>query len=177
MRRSQSSFVSALFLALLAITASRPVTAQDMPPILAPLELPATAAKPATPTAPAASPTAEAAIPPAAAVTTSPAKKPPVMAVLQHPPAMPAHHVTPAAEKKKFAVLLKRLAQAHHETLHHETVHHVAAQLPPAHLPPGTVVAPPGYYPPGPYYQRLVYAGPYAGWGGYRRPYPYYDYP
>jgi hypothetical protein len=70
--------------------------------------------------------------------------------------------------------LLKRLA-AHRETLHHETVHRVVVREP--DLSPGTVVPPPGYYPSGPYYQRLVYAGPYGGWARFHGPYPYYDHP
>ena len=182
MRRSQSGFFSLLLFALLAIAAARPVTAQDMPAIMAPLDPSTTAAKPAVPppavSAPA-SPSAEAAVPLAVPVPVAPAKKPQVAAI-PHPTAKSTRHVATAAEKKKFAALLKRLAPVHHEAVHHETVRRVivvAHAPPPSYLPPGTPVEPPGYYPPGPYYQRLVYAGPYGGWGGFHRPYPYYNYP
>jgi len=167
MRRSQSGFIVSVLFAFLAILAARLAMAQDMPPILAPLD-PPTAPAPAT-----ASPSAEAVIPPAAVV---PAKKPQVAAV--KPPESPSHHVATAAEKKKFAALLRRLAQAHHETAHRTTVRRVVVvhETRPD-LPPGTILPAPGYYPSGPYYQRLVYAGPYRGWDGFRRPYSYYDHP
>jgi hypothetical protein len=170
MRRSQTGFIVSMFFAFLAILVPRLAAAQDMPPILAPLDPPTT---PAPAASSAAAPSAEAVIPPAAV---APAKRPQVAAV--RPPESPSHHVATAAENKKFAALLKRLAQAHHEAAHRETVRRVVVvhETRPD-LPPGTVVPAPGYYPPGPYYQRLVYAGPYRGWGGFRGPYPYYDHP
>lgn len=173
-----------MLFALLAIAGTRPALAQDMPPILAPLDLPkASVAAPS----PGSAPSAEAVIPPAAAV---PAIKP--QAAIARPPA-PDHHVA-AATQKKFAALLKRLSPSDHKAVNqktaaqksrdHEAVRHVATAHETAPtaaeaaraLPPGTVVmGPPGYYQPSPY-RRLVYAGPYGGWGGGRHPYPYYDY-
>ncbi|HVH79337.1 MAG TPA: hypothetical protein VM782_08100 [Stellaceae bacterium] len=141
-----------------------------MPPILAPLAKPAapvTAAKPA-PAPEAASPSAEAAIPPKPIATPAepkPAAKPAVAAAARSRPMV--HHA------RKLAALVNRLSR--HAPLAH---HRVVARAPGPSLPPGMVVPPPGYYGPGPY-RHLVYAGPppgYVGrWGGYRGPYP--DYP
>lgn len=182
MWRVQSSFITSMLFAFLAIAVPRLTLAQDMPPILAPPVLPKAAPTPAMPSA--TSPSAQAAIPPAVAPTM---KRPPVV-IAKRTAAATNHHLSTAAEKKKFAALLKRLSPGEKKAVYRETVRHVAAHetvrrvavhetvTPPSMLPPGTVIAPPGYYGPGPY-QRLVYAGPYGGWGGFRRPYPYYNHP
>jgi hypothetical protein len=180
MLRAQLSFITSMLFAFLVIVAPRLTLAQDMPPILAPPVLPNAA--PATPSP--ASPSAEAAVPPAVAPTV----KRPQVAIAKRPAVTANHRVATAAEKKKFAALLKRLSPADKKTEYHEAIRHVAAHEtvrrvavhetvpPPRMLPPGMVIAPPSYYGPGPY-QRLVYAGPYGGWGGFRRPYPYYNHP
>ena len=165
MHRSRTSVISSVFFAFSVLGAPQLVSAQDMPPIFVP-PAPAPQATPAP-----VSPSAQAVIPPAAAPK-------PQIANVVHPSSSPAasHRVETAAEKRKFATLLKKLAAAHRETAHHETVHRVAARETVPGLPPGAMVPPPDYYSPGPY-QRMVYGGPYAyggGWGGYRRPYPYY---
>lgn len=162
MRCSRSSVISSVFFAFLVIGAPQLASAQDMPPILAP-PVPAPAPQPAP-----APPSAQAIIPPAAAPK-------PQIANVVHPNSSAAmsHRTETVAEKRKFAALLKRLAAAHRESAHHEAVRRVAVHEVVPGLPPGAMVPPPAYYPPGPY-QRLVYGGPYGGWGGYRRPYPYY---
>jgi hypothetical protein len=174
MRRSLASFISSMLFAFLAIAVTRPVAAQDMLPIFGMPDQPAAAVTPTTP--PQVSPSAQAVIPPAVVAPPALSKKAQVAAV-KPATAAPQHRVATAAEKKKFAALIKKLVPAHRETAHHETVRRVVVHETRPDLPlPGTVVAPPGYYPPGPYYQRLVYAGPYGGWGGFRGPYPYYNY-
>jgi len=145
-----------------------------MPPIFGTPDHPAATVKPAPATPAQISPSAQAVIPPASTTAQSSLEKRPAIAAIEHP-APPRRHVTTAAEKNRFAALMRKLVSAHHETAHHETVHRVVVREP--DLPPGTVVPPPGYYPLGPYYQRLVYAGPYRGWGGFRGPYPYYGHP
>jgi len=170
-------FPLSLFFAFLAITlVPDGGAAQDMPPILAPPDLPAIpatpapiAAAPARPPADA-SPSAQAAIPPA--VPPLPASS---VAKLQTAAkhAAPAHHrAASAAEKHRFAALMRRLAARHRSAVHRVAVRE--ANLPPL---PGAVVPPPGYYPPGPY-RRLVFGGPPPGpygWG--YRPFPYDGYP
>lgn len=151
-----------------------------MLPIFGMPNQPAATVTPAPVLQPQASPSAQAAIPPAAVVPVLPARQPQAAAVVKRATAAPEHRVATAAEKKKFAALMKRLVPAHREAMHHETVHRVVVHdTRPDLPPPGTIVPPPGFYPPGPgpYYQHLVYGGPYRGWGGFRRPYPYYDYP
>lgn len=197
MWRSHLGFILPMLFAFSVIAMPLEATAQDMPPILAPLTVPeATPASHAAASATAAphgSIAVEAAIPPAAIVPPAPTRKP-EGASAEHLSAT-AHHAETPVQKKKFAALLKRLAQAHrdqvhrdqvhHETAHHETArreppHRVVVREPPSGPPPGSVVPPPGYYPPpGPYpYRELVYGGPYAGgWGTYRGPRPYHYYP
>lgn len=171
MQRAHSGFIVSMLFAFSEILAPRLVAAQDMPPILAPVDPPAPAAPVASSAAP---PSAEAVIPRPVA---TPAKKPQVATAGHAEPS--SHHAATAAEGKKFAALLKRLAQPHREVAHRETVRRVVVvhETRPD-LPPGTVVPGPSYYPPGSDYQRLVYAGPYRGWGGgFRGPYSYYDHP
>jgi hypothetical protein len=170
MQGSLAGFSCRLLFAFQAIIVSAGVAvAQDMPPVLAPLTVPA-ASNPAP-----VSPSAQAAIPPAAqavippAAPAVPATKPIHTAANHHAKDAKPHH--PA----KFAALAKRLAAHSHPVTHHVAAAHVAAA--PA-LPPGAQVPPPGYYGPAPY-QRLVYGGPppgmYGGWGGgYRGRHPYY---
>ncbi len=175
MRRSHIGFISSMFFAFLAIVAAmRPAAAQDMLPIFGTPEQPAETVKPATALSPQVSPSAQAVIPPAPMTARAAPEKRPAVAATEHS-APPHRHLATAAEKKKFAALMKKLASAHREVVHHATGHPVAAREP--DLPPGTIIPPPGYYPPGPLYQRLVYAGPYRGWGGFRGPYPYYEHP
>lgn len=179
MRRSQVSFILSILFAFWVISGSRPVAAQDMLPIFGMPNQPAATMMPAPAPPPQASPSAQAAIPPVAVAPGVPAKQVQA-AVVKRATAAPEHRVATAAEKQKFAALMKRLVPAHREAVHHETVHRVVVhETRPDLPPPGTIVPPPGFYPPGPgpYYQRLVYAGPYRGWGGFRRPYSYYDHP
>jgi hypothetical protein len=171
MRGSRSGFALALLFAFLAIGVPGIATAQDMPPVLAPLATapatPAIAPKPATPAAP----SAEIAIPPAPAPIAKPVEKSHVAAAMHSPV---AHH------NAKFTALVKHLTTVHSHAVTH---HLVAARMPESGpgLPPGMPVPPPSYYGPG-YgpgpYQRLVYGGPppglYGGWGGYRGRWSYY---
>jgi hypothetical protein len=170
MQGSRQGFPYRLFFALLAIIlGSGAAAAQDMPPILAPLALPPTAAAPVP-----ASPSAQAAVPP---VTRAPIAIPPATvassAVKPHATAdhsAKPHHIAKATvAKKHLAAVYSRAAS-----------HRVAVSAPAPQLPPGMAVPPPGYYDgPGPY-QRLVYGGPppgmYGGWGGYRGRSPYAPY-
>ena len=177
MRRPRLDCILSILFALLTIVVARGALAQDMLPIFGTPDQPAETAKPAPATPPQVSPSAQAVIPPApAAALAAPVKKPTIAAIER--PAPPRHHLATAAEKKKFVALMKRLVPTHRESAHHEiarrvVVHETRPDLP----PPGTVVPPPGYYPPGPYYQHLGYVAPYQAWGGFRGPYPYYDYP
>lgn len=166
-----------MLFAFLAIAVTRPAAAQDMLPIFGMPNQPAAVVTPAPTAPPQVSPSAQAVIPPASTTARAvPEKRPAVAAIEQAAP--PHRHVVTAAEKKKFAALMKKLVPAHRETPHRETVHRVVVhETRPGFPPAGTVVPPPGYYPPGPYYQRLVYAGPYGGWGGFRGSYPYYNHP
>lgn len=180
MRRSQVSFILSILFAFLVIAALRPAAAQDMLPIFGMPNQPAATVTPAPAPVlqPQASPSAQAAIPPAAVVPTAPARQ--AQAAVVKRATATSDHRAATAEKKKFAALMKRLVPVHREGVHHETVHRVVVHdTRPDLPPPGTIVPPPGFYPPGPgpYYQHLVYGGPYRGWGGFRRPYPYYDYP
>lgn len=175
MRRPRFCLILSILFALLTIVVVRSAAAQDMLPIFGTPDQPAATAKPA-PVPPPQSPSAQAVIPPAPTVAPAAPVKEPTIAVIEHP-APPRRHVAPAAEKKKFASLMKRLVPTHRETVHHEIVRRVVHETRPDLPPPGTIVPPPGYYPPGPYYQHLVYATPYHAWGGFRGPYPYYDYP
>lgn len=177
MRRSQVSFILSMLFAFLVSTALRPAAAQDMLPIFGTPNQPAATVAPAPIPPPQASPSAQAEIPPATVAPAAPARQAQA-AIAKRPVAAAEHRVVAMAEKKKFAALMKRLVPAHRKTAHHETVHRVVVrETRPDLPPPGTIVPPPGYYPPGPYYQRLVYAGPYRGWGGFRGPYSYYDHP
>jgi len=167
MRCSRVSVIWSVFFALLVIGLPQLASAQDMPPILAP-PAPTPQATPAP-----VSPSAQAVIPPRATAPTATTTKPQQQAVAVPHRAAANHRVASLAEKKRFTALLRRLAAAHRENPPRVLVH-----VPGPNLPPGAVVPPPSYYPPGPY-QRLVYGGPYgggpySGWGGYRRPYPYY---
>jgi len=176
MRRPRFCFILSIFFALLAIVAARPLAAQDMPPIFGTPEQPAESAKPAPAMPSQVSASAPAVIPPAATAALAAPVEKPTVAVIGHL-APPRRHVATPAEKKKFAALTKRLVPTHRETLHHEVARRVVAhETRPDLPPPGMVVPPPGYYPPGPY-SHLVYGGPYHGWGGFRGPYSYYDYP
>jgi hypothetical protein len=168
----------ALLFAFGASLAPNIARAQDMPPILAPLDVPVIAPAPAPkvePVTPA--PSAQATIPPPSPVAAppAPAKKPQVAA---------AH---PAHQHAKFTALVKKLTAAHDKAGHDKAGHDKAgphrvalkrveptrpqamAAIGGPSLPPGTLVGPPpGYYGPR---EHLVYAAPpqgYYGWGGYR---------
>ncbi|HWB48315.1 MAG TPA: hypothetical protein VG651_04325 [Stellaceae bacterium] len=153
---------------IVALGFATAAAAQDMPPIPVPL-VPAPPPPIAVPVSPVpVSPSAEATLPPPAAmVPVQPPERHRVVAAAPHP--APAHHRT------KFTALTKRSTASHHAR---PTGRHVAVRRPEPPLPPGMSVPPPGYY--GPYdpgpYRRLVYAGPppgfYGGW--YRGPYPGY---
>jgi hypothetical protein len=168
MFRSRAGVILSVFFALLVMGMPRLASAQDMPPIFAPR---APVPAPQTPQATAA-PAAQAVIPPRATASAATPTRPPQQAVAAPHPAAASHRVATAAEKRKFAALLHQLAASHRAAAHHENASRVLVHVPGQDLPPGAM-PPPSYYPPGPY-QRLVYGGPYSGWGGYRRPFPYY---
>lgn len=174
MPRSRVGFSLPILIALLAIGVARSAAAQDMPAIFGSPDLPAaTVAKPAPANPAPVPPSAQATIAPLPTVPAPPARKPQIVAV-KRPMVAPHRHVAAAAEKRKFAELMRKLAPPPR----HETVHRVVVREVRHELPPGTRVAPPpGYYGPGPY-ARLVWGGPRGpyGWGGYPRPYPYYGY-
>ena len=178
MRRPRFHIILSVLFTLLTIEVARSAAAQDMLPVFGTPDQPAESAKPAPVTSPQVSAPAQAVIPLASTAALAAPVKKPSNAPIDHP-APPRRHVATAAEQKKFAALMKRLAPTHRETVHHQIVRRVVVHEPRPDLPPpGTFAPPPGYYPPGPYYQHLVYAAPYPAWGGgFRGPYPYYDYP